>query len=91
MKLNMGNVCLYNHHQFFGTNPWLLVSQNSYKSCLVTTHHHVNSDHQTANCCPSQQTTQCSPAVLSAQPLLASVTVYLSPFCTIFRHLSTTT
>jgi len=43
-------------------------------------HRHVNSDHQTANCCPSQQTTQCSPAVLSAQPLLASGTVYQSPF-----------
>jgi len=54
--------------------------QNTYRSCLATTHRHVNSDRQTANCCPSQQTTQCSPAVLSAQPLLASGTVYQSPF-----------
>jgi len=40
----------------------------------------VNSDHPTTNCCPSQQTTQCLPAVRSAQLHLVFGTVYQLPF-----------
>jgi len=58
------------------TNHWTLVSQNTCQFCLVTIHRHVNSDHLTTNCCPSQQTTQCSPAVRSAQLHLVLGTVY---------------
>jgi len=69
-----------NHWAIEPHHHWPSVSQNTNQSCLATTHRHVNSDNQTANCCPSQQTTQCSRAMLSAQPLLASGTVYQSPF-----------
>jgi len=62
------------------TNHWTLVSQNTCQFCLVTIHRHVNSDHPTTNCCPSQQTTQCSPAVRSAQLHLVFGTVYQLPF-----------
>ena len=41
----------------------------------------------TVTCFPSQQTTQCSPAVPSVQPLLVSGTIYNYPFEQ--RHLST--
>jgi len=46
----------------------------------VRLHDHVNSDHPTTNCCPSQQTTQRSPAVRSAQLRLVFGTVYQLPF-----------
>jgi len=57
-----------------------LVSQNTCQFCLVTIHRHVNSDHPTTDCCPSQQTTQCSPAVCSAQLHLVFGTVDQLPF-----------
>jgi len=50
-------------------------------------HQHANSDHLTATCFPSQQTTQCLPAVPSVQLLLISGTVYHCPFEQ--HHLST--
>ena len=57
----------------------------------VRLHDHVNSDHPTTNCCPSQQTTQRSPAVRSAQLRLVFGTVYQLHSNSIhYQHFSTT-